>query len=219
LDDKSPYLGQKRESYRIWRLAIPGKFRNKSEKQITVFGTQIRFISFPVYVIAALLGQVKGEHEEREHLLPTASVTRSGLQVRRWIKRVIATNQVCRRVSGPAFCNDNGVVLKTSDLNAILHELLGDIFVEHSSLFQADIQSLTEIEDKYSVYRSFRRGSDSLAIAQKVPSEDIKVVNRWSKKEAAGTGKPSMEMIQSYAEIHILHLPSFMRYTRAPSLV
>jgi hypothetical protein len=46
----------------------------------------------------------------------------------------------------------------------------------------------------------------------KVPTEDIKVVNRWSKKEAAGTSKPSMEMTQYYAEIHII-LPSFMHYT------
>ena len=30
------------------------------------------------YVIVALLGQVKGKHGEREHLLPTASFTRSG---------------------------------------------------------------------------------------------------------------------------------------------
>ena len=31
------------------------------------------------YVIVALLGQVKGKHGEREHLLPTASITNSGI--------------------------------------------------------------------------------------------------------------------------------------------
>ena len=55
------------------------------------------------YVIVALLGQVKGEHGEREHLLPTVSVTRSGIKIRRWIQRVIAVNQVCGRETGPAF--------------------------------------------------------------------------------------------------------------------
>jgi hypothetical protein len=137
------------------------------------------------YYIVALLGQVKGEHGEREHLLPMASVTHSGLQVRKWIKRVIAANQVCGHVSGPGFCYDNGVVLKMSDLNVILHELLGEIFVQHSSLFQADVQPLTKIEDKYSVYHSFR-GLDSLAIAQKVPSEDIKVSNGGQKRRLTG---------------------------------
>jgi hypothetical protein len=123
---------------------------------------------------------------------------------------------MCGRITtGPAFCDDTGVVLKSSDMNAILHEILGEIFMEHPALFQADIESVSDIEDKYSLYRSFRRGSDSLAIAVKVPTADINMVNRWSKKEApAGTSKPSMEMNQYYAEIHIL-LPSFMRYTEA----
>ena len=166
------------------------------------------------YVIIALLGQVKGEHGEREHLLPTASETRSGIKVRRWVQRLIAVNQVRGRVAGPAFCDEEGVVLRSRDMNEVLHELLGEIFVEHPGLFQSDIECQADIEDKYSVYRSFRRGSDSLAIAMKVAPEDIKVVNRWSKKEASGTSKPSMDMAQYYAEIHIL-LPAFLRYTGA----
>jgi hypothetical protein len=166
------------------------------------------------YVIVALLGQVKGEHGEREHLLPTASVTRSGIKVRQWVQRVIAVNQMCGRETGPAFCDEKGVVLKSGDMNEVLHELLGEIFVEHPGLFQSDIESISDIEDKYSVYRSFRRGSDSLAIAMKVAPEDIKVVNRWSKKEAAGTSKVSLDMTQYYAEVHIL-LPAFKRYTGA----
>ena len=166
------------------------------------------------YVIVALLGQVKGEHGERQHLLPTASVTQSGINVRRWMHRVLAVNQAFGRVSGPAFCDDHGVVLKSRDMDEIFHELLGEIFVEHPAYFQADIRSITDIEDQYSVYRSLQRGSDSHAIAMKVPPEDIKVVNRWSKKEASGSRKPSMDMTQYYADVHIL-LPSFLRYTGA----
>jgi hypothetical protein len=166
------------------------------------------------YVIVALRGQVKGEHGEREHLLPTASTTRSGIKVRGWMRRVIVVNQQCDRVTGPALCDDSGVVLKSRDMNEVLHDLLGEIYVEHPAFFDSDIQSIADIEDKYSVYRSFRRGSDSLAIAMKVPSEDIKVVNRWSRKEASGTSKVSMDMTQYYADIHIL-LPSCLRYTGA----
>ena len=96
----------------------------------------------------------------------------------------------------------------------IFHQLLGEIFVEHRDYFQADIKSIADIEDQYSVFCSLRRGSDSQAIAMKVAEADIKVVNRWSKKEAAGTSKMSMDMTQYYADIHIL-LPAFMRYTGA----
>jgi hypothetical protein len=79
------------------------------------------------------------------------------------------------------------------------------------ALFQADNQSIiTDSEDKSSVYRSFGCSSDLLVITMKVPMEDIKIVNRWAKKEAAATSKLSMEiMTQYYAEIHIM-LPYFM---------
>jgi hypothetical protein len=45
------------------------------------------------YVIIAHFGIVKGEHGERQHLLPTASVTGSGIKVRRWM--FLAANQMC----------------------------------------------------------------------------------------------------------------------------
>ena len=61
------------------------------------------------YVIVALLGQMKGEYNEREHLLPTALTTRSGTNVRSWVERPIAVNQMCGRETGPRFCDDNGV--------------------------------------------------------------------------------------------------------------
>ena len=123
-------------------------------------------------------------------------------------------NQIYGRETGPSFCNNNGVVLKSHDMDEILHELLGEIFIEHPALFQSDIQSIADIEDKYLVYWEFCCGSDSLAIAMKVPAEDIKVVNRWSRKEASGMEKASMDMTQYHAEVRVL-LPSFMRYTGA----
>lgn len=71
----------------------------------------------------ALLGQVKVEHGEREHLLPTSSNSRSDINVRIWVERVIAVNQMCSLETGPSFCKDDDVVLKSQDMNEILHEL------------------------------------------------------------------------------------------------
>ena len=84
------------------------------------------------YVIVALLGQVKGEHGEREQRLQLqdlVSRTSGG-----WVERLIAVNQMCGRETGPGFCTDNSVVLKSHDMNEILHELLGEIFIEHPAL-------------------------------------------------------------------------------------
>ena len=80
-------------------------------------------------------------------------------------------------------------------------------------MFLADIVSRGDIEEKYNVFRSFRRGSDSRAIAMGVNPTDIDVVNRWSKKEAAGTSRTSHKMKHHYADVTIL-LPAFERYTK-----
>ena len=78
---------------------------------------------------------MKGEHGEREHLLPTASTTRRyGINVRGWVEPLIAVNQMCGGERGPRFCNDNGVVLKSHNMNEFLHELLGEIIIEHPAL-------------------------------------------------------------------------------------
>jgi hypothetical protein len=47
-----------------------------------------------------------------------------------------------------------------------------------------------------------------------VSKTDIDVVNRWQKKEAAGTSRPGHQMHHHYADITIL-LPNFRRYTMA----
>jgi hypothetical protein len=165
------------------------------------------------HVVIALLGAVKGEHNERQHLIPCANETKSGIQVRRWLRRSIAANYAEGRVSGPAICDEQGVVLSTRVMNEMLHEMLEEIRVEHKTLFLADIVSRGDIEEKYNVYRSFRRGSDSRAIAMGVSPTDIDVVNRWSKKEAAGTSRASHKMKHHYADVTIL-LPAFTRYTK-----
>jgi len=165
------------------------------------------------HVVIALLGQVKGEHNERQHLIPSVNQTKSGIQVRRWLRRTIAANYAEGRVSGPALCDERGVVLTTRTMNEMLHEMLEEIRGEHKTLFLGDIVSRADIEEKYNVYRSFRRGSDSRAIAMGVSPVDIDVVNRWTKKEAAGTSRASHKMKHHYADVTIL-LPAFERYTK-----
>jgi hypothetical protein len=62
------------------------------------------------HVVAPLLGRLKGEDGERYHMLLVASETASGLQIREWLKRLVALRERQGRYHGPAFCNDNGEV-------------------------------------------------------------------------------------------------------------
>ena len=100
-------------------------------------------------------------------------------------------------------------------MNGMFHEMLEEILVEHKTLVLVDILSQADIEEKYNVYRSFRQGSDSWAIAMGVSPIDIDAVNRWTKKwskkkEAAGTAQVSHKhkMKHHYADVAIF-LPAF----------
>jgi hypothetical protein len=66
-------------------------------------------------------------------------------------------------------------------------ELLVELFESHRSLFGIDIESSVDVSERYNVFRSFRRGSESRAVAKRVDEADRYVVNCWKKKEAAGT--------------------------------
>jgi hypothetical protein len=44
----------------------------------------------------------------------------------------------------PAFCDDS-VVLKSPDMNEIIHDLLGEIVVEHPAHFRSAVQSSSDI--------------------------------------------------------------------------
>lgn len=63
------------------------------------------------HVVITFLGQVKGKHNKRQHLIPSANKTMSGIQVRPWLRRTLAVNFAEGQVTDPALCNEKGVVL------------------------------------------------------------------------------------------------------------
>ena len=166
------------------------------------------------YTTLALLGTVKGEHHERQHLLHAVNKTSSGLNVRMWVRRLLVVRFAEGRTEGPAICDHEGKVLTSFVLNQLFHEVLVDIRQSHSALFLTDVLSDEDVESLYNVFRSFRRGSDSQAISKGVSEIDIEVVNRWLKKEKAGGSRPHHSMKHHYADVNLL-LDSFLRYTCA----
>jgi hypothetical protein len=165
-------------------------------------------------VVVPLLGRFKGEHHAKQHLMISVACTGSGIKVKLWISRVIAVHRAQGRSTGPAFVDARGYQSTTSDMNGLFLELLADIFEEHPKLFGLDIADVSELPEKYNVFRSFRRGSESRAVAMKVSEADRYVVNRWKKKENAGTGKVSHNIDQHYVDINMVK-ESFIRYTAA----
>ncbi|KAI2514336.1 hypothetical protein MHU86_229 [Fragilaria crotonensis] len=119
------------------------------------------------HVIIPLLGRFKGEDHSSQHLMPCVSVTESGIQVKTWIRRLMAVHRAKGRVVGPMFINDRGVQSSTYEMNSLLIECLTDILEQSPTLFGSDVKTAEDLVDKYHVFRSFRRGSESRAVAMK----------------------------------------------------
>jgi predicted solute-binding protein len=92
--------------------------------------------------------------------------------------------------------------------------LLQEIYSESPELFPKSISDADQIADKYFIFRSYRRGSDTRALNERVKIEDIQTVNRWKQHEKAGAKRPNLQMHQHYADLQML-LGPFLRYTAA----
>ena len=165
-------------------------------------------------VVIPLLGRFKGEHHSKQHLLSSKGVTGSGIQVKQWVKRILAVHRSQGRVTGPAFVNAGGFQSTTSEMNEMFLSILVEIYDEHPKLFGLDVKEASDLADKFNVFRSFRRGSESRAVAMKVSEADRYVVNRWKKKETAGSNKVSHAIDQIYVDIALVK-DAFLRYTEA----
>ena len=104
--------------------------------------------------------------------------------------------------------------MTTSDMNDLFHELLLELFDSHRRLFGVDIESSADVTDKFHVFRSFRRGSESRAVAKRVDESDQFVVNHWKRKEAAGTKKANLPIDHHYVDVSLVK-DAFLRYTQA----
>ena len=103
--------------------------------------------------------------------------------------------------------------MTVTKLDETLHVFLTRLFLKGSE-FPLEIKSEEDIEDRFSVFRSLRRASDTRALNQNVTSNDIDIVNRWKTVEAAKGKKPGRSMRQHYAEFALLKEP-FLRCTSA----
>ena len=99
-------------------------------------------------------------------------------------------------------------------MNDLFLDVLVEIHEEDPRLFGPDIEGAGDIPDKFNVFRSFRRGSESRAVAMRVAEADRYVVNRWKRKESAGTGRVAHAIDQHYVDVNMVK-ESFLRYTSA----
>ena len=164
-------------------------------------------------LIVVLWGKIKGEEEYREHLIPCVNVTKSGINVKYTIERLINLKYHQGLISGPAISDSNGLLLSTKELDRMMHEVLVDLYAIDRSLFPPSIDTPETIIESYKCFRTFRRTSDTRALDEKVDQTDIDIVNKWEHMGLTKR-KTSQPMRQHYAQFELLVKP-FIRYTYA----
>ncbi len=109
----------------------------------------------------------------------------------------------------------NRKVIEPKEVNDLFHELLEIVWLKDVTLFPQAFQDNMElISERYSTFRSLRRGSDTRALEKKVAKTDTETVNRWSREKSKGGRHKQRDMTQHYADLDMLHGP-FLRYTQA----
>ena len=157
------------------------------------------------YFWVVLLGKLKGEHVDREHNVPCAHSTKTGIRVKKVDERIIDEKEKLGQFRGPMISDKKGYLYNLSDMDELMHKLLEELLSEDESLFLPDIQTRENLYESYHCFHSFRRASNTRAVEMKVATTDIETVNRWGKEQRAKTGdKVNMPMRQHYAHSELL---------------
>jgi hypothetical protein len=113
-------------------------------------------------------------------------------------------------VSGPLFRTRDGQRIKINTLEPLFFDRLEQVQSNRLDL----IPDSVEVAKEYGTFRSFRRGSDSVAKNQGLLPDVIDDNNRWRKFERAGASQPSLPMRDHYADVRLL-LNQLLRYLAA----
>lgn len=168
------------------------------------------------HVVTPLLGRFKGEDGERYHLLVMPEITSSGLRPREPLDLLLTRREAQGFFHGPLFSDQLGKQVAPGKYEAII---LG-VLKEHQELEAqtvGDAEKLFEgvdIEEKYGIYRSFKRGAITRAQEAGVSQPDVEFMGRWRTVEQAAGRRPCRSIREHYTEISQL-LRSRLRFGKA----
>ena len=160
------------------------------------------------HVVVPLQGQFKGETGERSHLLLLANQTDSGINIRRWVDRTVKLlDREKHDGAGPAICNSDGSLLSSYEVDTFFKEQVERVQKECPHL----IESVINVHEDFSIFRSLRKGSESRATEAGVSAREIDLINRWRKME--NKGKRSLPMRDYYLDM-LLVKKRYLHYSQ-----
>ena len=134
------------------------------------------------YEVLPLIGRLKGDNGEDYHPVVVTARTKSGLQIKKWLRRSLEWKGRREIMRGFLFVDDKG---RRASLKDFESEILGRI-ARVQFFFPRLIVSSIDVEEEYGLTRSFRRGSNSKALNRGVSEAAINKNNRLRKLDRAG---------------------------------
>jgi hypothetical protein len=133
------------------------------------------------HVMFTLVGRFKGEQGERHHMMPFDAITGSGLEVRKWVERLIQVKEKRCVVTGFMFTRQDRSRAKSSDFEMDIADRL--IWVQNH--YPGVIPREVDIYAHFGVSRSFRRGATTQSLIVGLTEATIDANTRWQKVEWA----------------------------------
>jgi hypothetical protein len=194
-------------------IAFCGSFRGNEVFLVDLHGTK-KYLASPEVeagvVIIPLLGRFKGETGDRYHLTPLAATTSSGIQVKRWVSRLVETKEAHGQVRGPLFSTRWGGLVSPAFVEPELMDRLQGLKDSQIGLIPADV----DIFEDFGISCSFRWGAILTAWIRGVDDKHVTLINRWRVFENAKGRRPTLTMKDHYSDIQIL-LPELVKFSQA----
>ena len=136
------------------------------------------------------------------YIQPLVVKSKSGLEYRLWMHRLLCEYARAGISSGPVFrrpCKRGPTKVeraRVGDINLILHPALARVQARLPNL----IGEGTRVEEEYSASRSFKRGATAQARNMDIPRDVIEANNRWRQDEKARGSTPHLTLLERYTD-------------------
>jgi hypothetical protein len=154
------------------------------------------------HVPLGMVGRFKRTIGKKLYIQPLALRSKSGLEYRLWMYRMLCEYALVGIDSGPVFRRsrrrptDKVERARVGDINLLLHPALIRVQARLPNL----IDEATKVDEEYSVSRSFKRGATAQARNMDIPRDVIKANNRWRQKEKSRGSTPHMSLLERYTD-------------------
>jgi hypothetical protein len=154
------------------------------------------------HVPLGMVGRFKRTVGEKLYIQPLALRSKSGLEYRLWMYRMLCEYARAGVDSGPVFRRprrrptDKIERARVGDINLILHPALARVQARLPNL----IGEGSKVDEEYSASRSFKRGATAQARNMDIPRDVIEANNRWRQKERSRGSTPHLSLLERYTD-------------------